>query len=120
MGLRQDIVQQVLTLALNGRKWLSIVRTYIDLCRTAKLQSMRPDMPHLLSTCGVLDHTTRLSNGHGAGVYEYSKDPDTGRTVLQINAQNCLHCKACDIKDPTQNIVWTVPEGGGGPNYTAM
>ena len=39
---------------------------------------------------------------------------------LQINAQNCLHCKACDIKDPLQNIRWTVPEGGGGPNYTVM
>ena len=39
---------------------------------------------------------------------------------LQINAQNCLHCKACDIKDPTVNICWTVPEGGGGPGYTLM
>ena len=53
-----------------------------------------------------------------AGVYEYGTDETTGRPQLQINAQNCLHCKACDIKDPTQNIVWTVPEGGGGPNYT--
>ena len=43
-----------------------------------------------------------------------------GRKCLQINAQNCLHCKACDIKDPTQNIHWTVPEGGGGPAYTIM
>ncbi|GAY63756.1 hypothetical protein CUMW_228180 [Citrus unshiu] len=39
---------------------------------------------------------------------------------LQINAQNCLHCKACDIKDPKQNIKWTVPEGGGGPGYSVM
>jgi electron-transferring-flavoprotein dehydrogenase len=39
---------------------------------------------------------------------------------LQINAQNCVHCKTCDIKDPTQNINWQVPEGGGGPNYPAM
>ena len=39
---------------------------------------------------------------------------------LQINAQNCLHCKACDVKDPRQNIRWTAPEGGGGPNYTVM
>jgi len=54
-----------------------------------------------------------------AGVYEYIKD-DQGRPKLQINAQNCLHCKACDIKDPSQNIKWTVPEGGGGPNYTVM
>ncbi|KIY93697.1 Electron transfer flavoprotein-ubiquinoneoxidoreductase [Monoraphidium neglectum] len=42
------------------------------------------------------------------------------RQRLQINAQNCLHCKACDIKDPRQNIKWTVPEGGGGPNYSVM
>eukprot|EP00892_Ulva_mutabilis_P009925 jgi/Ulvmu1/7304/UM035_0093.1 len=55
-----------------------------------------------------------------AGVYEHVEDSDTGRTKLLINAQNCLHCKACDIKDPTQNIVWTVPEGGGGPNYSMM
>jgi electron-transferring-flavoprotein dehydrogenase len=54
-----------------------------------------------------------------AGVYEYVKNPDdTDR--LQINAQNCVHCKTCDIKDPTQNIVWVTPEGGGGPNYSGM
>ncbi|MFM8547339.1 MAG: electron transfer flavoprotein-ubiquinone oxidoreductase [Betaproteobacteria bacterium] len=54
-----------------------------------------------------------------AGVYEYVKD-DAGSDRLQINAQNCVHCKTCDIKDPTQNIVWVTPEGGGGPNYTGM
>ena len=54
-----------------------------------------------------------------AGVYEYVKNEDnTDR--LQINAQNCVHCKTCDIKDPTQNIVWVTPEGGGGPNYVGM
>ena len=54
-----------------------------------------------------------------AGVYEYVKNADnTDR--LQINAQNCVHCKTCDIKDPTQNIVWVTPEGGGGPNYSGM
>ena len=42
------------------------------------------------------------------------------RDRLQINAQNCVHCKTCDIKDPTQNIVWVTPEGGGGPNYSGM
>ena len=51
-----------------------------------------------------------------AGVYEWVEDGDSKR--LQINAQNCIHCKTCDIKDPNQNINWTVPEGGGGPNYT--
>jgi electron-transferring-flavoprotein dehydrogenase len=54
-----------------------------------------------------------------AGVYEFVDDGAGGRR-LQINAQNCVHCKTCDIKDPTQNIVWTVPEGGGGPNYPNM
>jgi electron-transferring-flavoprotein dehydrogenase len=54
-----------------------------------------------------------------AGVYEFVKD-DNGSDRLQINAQNCVHCKTCDIKDPTQNIVWVTPEGGGGPNYAGM
>jgi electron-transferring-flavoprotein dehydrogenase len=54
-----------------------------------------------------------------AGVYEFVKDAD-GNDRLQINAQNCVHCKTCDIKDPTQNIVWVSPEGGGGPNYAGM
>jgi electron-transferring-flavoprotein dehydrogenase len=53
-----------------------------------------------------------------AGVYEFVED-DNGKR-LQINAQNCVHCKTCDIKDPTQNIVWVTPEGGGGPNYSGM
>jgi electron-transferring-flavoprotein dehydrogenase len=53
-----------------------------------------------------------------AGVYEYIHDTNGDR--LQINAQNCVHCKTCDIKDPTQNIVWVTPEGGGGPNYPNM
>ena len=54
-----------------------------------------------------------------AGVYEYVKD-DQGADRLQINAQNCVHCKTCDIKDPTQNIVWVTPQGGEGPVYTGM
>ncbi len=54
-----------------------------------------------------------------AGVYEFVKTSD-GVDRLQINAQNCVHCKTCDIKDPTQNIVWVTPEGGGGPNYAGM
>ena len=58
-----------------------------------------------------------------AGVYEWvdaGGENNSGKKKLQINAQNCVHCKACDIKDPTQNINWTTPEGGGGPNYTSM
>jgi electron-transferring-flavoprotein dehydrogenase len=54
-----------------------------------------------------------------AGVYEFVKADDNSDR-LQINASNCVHCKTCDIKDPTQNIVWVAPEGGGGPNYTNM
>lgn len=54
-----------------------------------------------------------------AGVYEILTD-DSGARTFQINAQNCVHCKACDIKDPAQNINWVVPEGGGGPNYSGM
>ncbi len=53
-----------------------------------------------------------------AGVYEIVEEE--GAPVFRINAQNCVHCKTCDIKDPKQNIVWTVPEGGGGPNYSGM
>jgi electron-transferring-flavoprotein dehydrogenase len=54
-----------------------------------------------------------------AGVYEFVADGN-GTQRLQINAPNCVHCKTCDIKDPTQNIVWVAPEGGGGPNYSNM
>ena len=57
-----------------------------------------------------------------AGVYEFVPDEAKGGSAqrLQINAANCVHCKTCDIKDPTQNIVWVTPEGGGGPNYSGM
>ena len=54
-----------------------------------------------------------------AGVYEVIRD-DKGTARFQINAQNCVHCKTCDIKDPSQNITWVCPEGGGGPNYAGM
>ncbi len=53
-----------------------------------------------------------------AGVYEWDETDDPPTFV--INAANCIHCKTCDIKDPAQNINWTVPEGGGGPNYPNM
>ncbi len=55
-----------------------------------------------------------------AGVYEILTDDSGLNPQLQINAQNCVHCKTCDIKDPTQNIIWVAPEGGGGPNYPNM
>jgi electron-transferring-flavoprotein dehydrogenase len=53
-----------------------------------------------------------------AGVYEFVGEGDDARFV--INFQNCVHCKTCDIKDPAQNIVWTTPQGGDGPNYPNM
>jgi electron-transferring-flavoprotein dehydrogenase len=55
-----------------------------------------------------------------AGVYEFVDAEGGGGRRLQINAQNCVHCKTCDIKDPRQNIHWVTPEGGGGPNYPGM
>ena len=55
-----------------------------------------------------------------AGVYEVVDDEQGGGKRFQINAQNCVHCKTCDIKDPSHNITWTVPQGGGGPNYPNM
>lgn len=54
------------------------------------------------------------------GVYEFVPLEQGDGFRLQINAQNCVHCKTCDIKDPSQNINWVVPEGGGGPAYNGM
>jgi len=55
-----------------------------------------------------------------AGVYEYVDTEDGKAKRLQINAQNCIHCKTCDIKDPSQNINWVTPQGGDGPAYDGM
>jgi electron-transferring-flavoprotein dehydrogenase len=55
-----------------------------------------------------------------AGVYEVLREEDGSNPRFQVNAQNCVHCKTCDIKDPSRNIIWSVPEGGGGPNYPNM
>lgn len=84
---------------------------------------------HMAVSCALLTHCPFASccplccccfRYCPAGVYEYVPDEQTGKKVLNINAQNCLHCKACSIKDPKQNIKWTVPEGGGGPDYSIM
>ena len=82
--------------------------------------------PHLTLKDRAVPLTVNLARYAGpegrycpAGVYEFVKDDDQNER-LQINAQNCVHCKTCDIKDPTQNIVWVPPEGGGGPNYVGM
>ncbi|GMI20932.1 hypothetical protein TrRE_jg3602 [Triparma retinervis] len=75
----------------------------------------------------IVDQNVSLDNFDGpeqrfcpAGVYEYVEEEDTGAKKLQINAQNCVHCKCCSIKMPHEYIRWTVPEGGGGPNYAVM
>lgn len=75
-----------------------------------------PNVPHLVNLPKFAGPESQYCP---ARVYEYVPDEKLGQK-LQINAQNCLHCKACDIKDPKQNIEWTVPEGGGGPGYTIM
>ena len=82
--------------------------------------------PHLKVKDLALEATLELGVYDGpsnrycpAGVYEWVDD-GAGKKRFQINAQNCVHCKTCDIKDPGQNITWTVPEGGGGPNYPGM
>ncbi|KAK6930540.1 hypothetical protein RJ641_004634 [Dillenia turbinata] len=80
------------------------------------LRLRNPQIPQLVN---LPDYAGPESRYCPARVYEYLPD-DEGQLKLQINAQNCLHCKACDIKDPKQNIEWTVPEGGGGPGYSVM
>ncbi|KAI3683290.1 hypothetical protein L1987_83793 [Smallanthus sonchifolius] len=82
----------------------------------AHLRLRDPKVPELVNLPKYAGPESRYCP---ARVYEYVSD-DNGQLKLQINAQNCLHCKACDIKDPKQNIEWTVPEGGGGPGYSVM
>ena len=86
------------------------------------------DKPVHLKVCDwELQKTSELAEYDGpsnrycpAGVYEWLADEDRGEMKFQINSQNCIHCKTCDIKDPNQNITWVTPEGGGGPNYPNM
>lgn len=82
----------------------------------AHLRLRDPKIPELINLPVYAGPESRYCP---ARVYEYTPD-ENGHQKLLINAQNCLHCKACDIKDPKQNIEWTVPEGGGGPGYTIM
>ncbi|MDD7804726.1 MAG: electron transfer flavoprotein-ubiquinone oxidoreductase [Endozoicomonas sp. (ex Botrylloides leachii)] len=81
------------------------------------LHLIDPDIP-LRNTLPTFDEPAQRYCP--AGVYEIVDDTTSKRKRLQINSQNCLHCKTCDIKDPAQNIVWVTPEGSGGPNYPNM
>lgn len=76
--------------------------------------------PSLAISVNLADYDSPESRYCPAGVYEIVRDGSGQNPRLQINAQNCVHCKTCDIKDPRQNIDWVVPEGGGGPNYQGM
>lgn len=76
------------------------------------------EQPKLAIIVNLTTYTSPESRYCPAAVYEIVEEEKGPR--LQINAQNCIHCKTCDIKDPRQNIVWHAPEGGGGPNYTGM
>jgi electron-transferring-flavoprotein dehydrogenase len=72
-----------------------------------------------ISNCGGLPRDTLMAQKAApAAVYEVIDEG--GRKRFQINAQNCVHCKTCDIKDPSQNVDWVPPDGGGGPNYSGM
>ncbi|CAD5321246.1 unnamed protein product [Arabidopsis thaliana] len=102
-----------------ARKWTPIVYPKPDGVLSFDVPTSLYRDPKIPEKVNFPEYAAPESRYCPARVYEYIEDEE-GKPKLQINAQNCLHCKACDIKDPKQNIEWTVPEGGGGPAYSLM
>jgi len=93
--------------------------TYHDDDQEAHLR-VKPDLQHIPESVSMQIYAAPEQRFCPAGVYEYVTDEKSGDPKLVINAQNCVHCKCCSIKMPGEYIDWTVPEGGGGPNYQVM
>jgi len=81
---------------------------------------IKPELKHIPEKVSYQEFAAPETRFCPAKVYEYVTDDDGANPRLVINAQNCIHCKTCDIKAPSNYIRWTVPEGGGGPNYENM
>ena len=109
VGLDQVVFRGKLPFTLHVKK--------PDHCYLKPASEKDPEVPVAVNLARYAGPETRYCP---AGVYEFVEHEDGSGLKLQINASNCVHCKTCDIKDPTQNIVWTTPEGGGGPNYSSM
>ena len=104
-----------LTLAAKDKDAVYLANTVHDEDQPVHLRLKDPDIPLRINRAEYDAPEERFCP---AGVYEFVDDAEGKR--LQINAQNCVHCKTCDIKDVTQNIDWVTPEGGSGPNYPNM
>ena len=105
------------TLSFDRLTSVSFTNTYHAEEQPPHLKLIDPSVPIEVNLPRYAEPSTRYCP---AGVYEVVTEDDGSNPAFVINAQNCIHCKTCDIKDPSHNIVWCVPEGGGGPNYAGM